>query len=161
MITYNSLQNKLSNITNALNSLLQSDLERIQDVTELIHKKAEDLAIENHPGVIISPADIMQGLYVEEEHRRMIDEMARKYEEIQSDMDKLAKWQEVTSSELDKYYGLGASESTIKSLFSDRWFCQSVCEACESVSLVGTTGLVTGDMSKVYMVELESFCLTD
>ena len=78
MITYNSLTNKLSNITNALNSLLQSDLQTIQEVTELVNKKAEDLAIENNPGVIIDPVDIMQGLYVEEEHQRMIDEMARK-----------------------------------------------------------------------------------
>ena len=83
MITYNSLQNKLSNITNALNSLLQSsDLQTIPEVTELVNKKAEDLANENHPGVNISPADIMQGLYVEEEHQHMIDEMARKYDEI-------------------------------------------------------------------------------
>ena len=65
-------------------------------------------------------------------------------------MEKLARWQEVTSNELDKYFGLRASESTLKSVFSDRWFCQSVSEACAAVSIVGTTRLVTGDMSKVY-----------
>ena len=78
MITYNSLTSKLSNITNALNSLLQSDLQTIDEVTELVNKKAEDLAIENHPGVNISPAEIMQGLYVEDEHQRVIDEITRK-----------------------------------------------------------------------------------
>ena len=103
----------------ALNILLQSDLQTIQEVTELVNKKAEDLAIANNPGVNIGPADIMQGLYVEEEHQRMIDEMAGKYNEIQSDQKKLARCQEVTSSELDN---LGASENTLISLFSDR--CQ-------------------------------------
>ena len=152
MITYNNIQNKLNNIINALNSLLQSDLQTIQEITELVNKKAKDLAVANNPGVNIGPADIMQGLYVEEEHQRMIDEMARKYEEIQSDLEKLERWQEVTSNELNKYFSLGASESTLKSLFSDRWFCQSASEACVSVSIVGTTGLVTGDMSKVYKV---------
>ena len=100
MITYNNLQNKLSNITNALNSLFKSDLQTIQEVTELVNKKAEDLAAANNPGVNIGPADIMQGLYVDEEHQLIIDEMARKYDEIQPDQDKLLRWQEVTSSEL-------------------------------------------------------------
>ena len=62
MITYNSVTNKLSSITHALNSLLQSDLQAIQEVTELVNKKAEDLAIANNPGVNIGPADIMRGL---------------------------------------------------------------------------------------------------
>ena len=112
MITYNSLTSKLSNITNPLASLFQSDFEDIQALTELVQKKAVKLAAANNPGVIVNPQDIMQGIYVEEEHQRIIDEMARKYDEIQSDQEKLLRWQEVTSSELDKYYGLGASENT-------------------------------------------------
>ena len=57
----------------------------------------------------------MQGLYVEDEHRRIIDKMARKYDEILSNQEKLARWQEVTGSEIDKYFALGASENTLKS----------------------------------------------
>ena len=59
MITYNNLQKKLSNTTNALNSLLQSDLQTIEEVTELVNKKAEDLAAANNPRVNINPADII------------------------------------------------------------------------------------------------------
>ena len=80
----------------------------------------------------------------------MIDDIAKNHDDIQSNQEKLLRWQEVTSCELDKYYGLGASEDILKSLFSDRWFCQSVNKACVSVSVFGTTRLVTGDMSKVY-----------
>ena len=92
--------------------------------------------------MIVGPAEIMQGLYVEKDHQRMIDEMGRKYEEIQLDQEKLLKWREVISKELVKYYSLGAIDNILRSLFSDRWFCQSVISACVSVSVVGTTGLV-------------------
>ena len=40
MITYNTLQNKWNKIINALNSFLQSDFQTIQEVTELVSKKA-------------------------------------------------------------------------------------------------------------------------
>ena len=58
---------------------------------EIVQKKAKKAAA-NNPGGIVSSADIMQGLYVEEDHQRMIDEMARKYEVIQSDLEKLLRW---------------------------------------------------------------------
>ena len=41
MITYNNLQNKLSNITNALNSLLQSDYMRV-DTAFLLNIRLAD-----------------------------------------------------------------------------------------------------------------------
>ena len=80
----------------------------------------------------------------------MVDDMARKYGTIQEDQEKLMTWQEVSRKELDKYYSLGATDNMLKNFFSDRWFCQLVSEACESVSIVETTGLVTENMSKLY-----------
>ena len=64
-----------------------------------MNKKVEHLAVANSPGVNIGAADIMQGLYVNEDHELMIDEIARKYDNIQSDQGKLLRWQEVTSSD--------------------------------------------------------------
>ena len=126
MITCNSLTIKLSNIRKSLARLLQSYIDDIQALTELIRKKAVELAAANDLRVIVKPENIMQGIYVAGEHQRMVGDMARKHGMIQVDQDKLITWQDVTRKKLDKYYGLGATDKVLKNLFSDRWFCQSV-----------------------------------
>ena len=52
----------------------------------------------------------MKGINVNGEHQRIVDDMAKKYGPIQADQEKLMTWQEVTRKELNKYYGLGATD---------------------------------------------------
>jgi len=148
------ISNKLQSIYKNISSSLQDDLSSVQLISSQVSsaRKAEF----DHIGEQFERQEISQAsrAIAEQEISDKYEFTVKGLEEnanlISLDIERLNKWIKDKWNEVENLFACGVAHDEIVKRQSSVILCEQLCSVCQTVKRVGTTGLATGDLSKVY-----------